>query len=380
MPTIECSCITDEAGFQSLADEWNFLAARTDPCSVFLRHEWFDAAWCWKNGTGNLCIVCIRRDAELIGICPLVLRRSTQSLLAVTVLEFLAVPDTQECGFLADPADLDDVIEGMMDYLSSSEIRWDIIRLEKLRADSPAIQALNDTMCRTGCTVQDLDDGINPGIGLEDDWASYYRRRSRRLKKGNNLIVNHLKRDDRQVEIRCYDSATTNDFDVASLMKTLVSLSASSWKSDTGLTLENEGPGAFIARLSEHAVLNSWFLAWVLTIDGEPAAMEYQLEFNGVVSGLRADYDPRFNEYSPGTLLNWKIIEQLFDREASSYLLGPGSNQYKMRWTEERRQLKTLVAYGTSARGRAVWAMEIYMRPLARSITNFLQREDSRDQ
>jgi CelD/BcsL family acetyltransferase involved in cellulose biosynthesis len=371
MPAIERSCITDEAGFQGLADEWNRLAARTDPSSVFFRHEWFDAAWCWLNDTGNLCIVCIRRDGVLVGICPLVLRHSTESRIAVTVLEFLAVPDTQECDLLANPADLDDVIANVVDYLSSSEIHWDIFRLEKLRADSPSLQSLADAARRTGYAVQVLEGGSNPGIGLEDGWLSYYSRRSRRLKKGNNLIVNHLKRDGKQVEIRCYDRATANDFELASLVETLVRLSASSWKSGTGLTLDNQGPGAFITRLTEHAMRNSWFLAWVLTIDGEPAAMEYQLEFNGVISGLRADYDPQFNDYSPGTLLNWRIIERLFEREASFYSLGPGSNQYKMRWAETQGQLKNLVCYGTSARGRAVRVVEMYMRPLARSIKNF---------
>ena len=137
------------------------------------------------------------------------------------------------------------------------------------------------------------------------------------MKKGNNLIVNRLKRDNKSVEIRCYDHAAADSYDLASLMKTLVSLSASSWKASTGLTLDQQGPGAFINRLSELAMRNAWLLVWVLTIDGEPAAMEYQLEFKGVVSGLRADYDSRFDGYSPGTLLNWRIIEQLFERDAS---------------------------------------------------------------
>ena len=178
------------------------------------------------------------------------------------------------------------------------------------------------------------------------------------------------------MEIRCYDFAAAGDFELASLLRTLVSLSARSWKASTGLTLENEGPGAFITRLSEHAMRNSWLLVWVLTINGEPAAMEYQLEFNGVVSGLRADYDSRFDQYSPGTLLNWKIIEQLFERDASYYSLGPGSNQYKMRWAEEQHQLNTVVLYGTSIRGRTVHAVELYIRPLVRRVMNALKRKE----
>jgi CelD/BcsL family acetyltransferase involved in cellulose biosynthesis len=378
MPTIEHLCISDEAGFQGLVDEWNRLAARTDPRSVFFRHEWFDAAWRWLRDTCSLCIVCIRRDGELIGICPLLRRRSTRARIAMTELKFLTVPDTQECGLLADPSDLGDVVTGIMDYLSSGKIYWDIMRLEKLPADSSVLKVLADTAHRTGYKVQVSDGGDNPGVGLKDSWQAYYGRRSRRLKKGNNLIVNRLKRDKKQVEIRCY-RRTVDDIDQASLIKTVIALSASSWKSSTGLTLDNRGPGAFIVRLSEHAMRNSWFLVWVLTIDGEPAAMEYQLEFNGVVSGLRADYDPRFEEYSPGTLLNWRIIEQLFDRDSSFYSLGPGSNQYKMRWAEEHRQLKTLVAYGPSVRGWVVYVVENYMRPLARDLKKILKRERSDD-
>ncbi len=107
--------------------------------------------------------------------------------------------------------------------------------------------------------------------------------------------------------------------------------------------------------------------------------MEYQLEFNGCVSGLRADYDSSFEKCAPGTLLNWKIIEQLFERDVSYYSLGPGSNQYKMRWAEEQHELSTVVAYGTSGRGRALHAIEMYIRPLARRIIKMLKPKEQGD-
>lgn len=121
MPAVECVCIRDEDGFHGLADDWIRLTVRTDQHCVFFRHEWFDAAWLWLNDACSLFIVCVSRERELIGICPLMLRRSTVAQIEVTVLEFLAVPDTQECGLLADPAALDDVVSGMIDCLSSEE-------------------------------------------------------------------------------------------------------------------------------------------------------------------------------------------------------------------------------------------------------------------
>ena len=372
MPTITSFCIRDEASFLDLAKRWNQLADKTDSRSVFLRHEWFDATWNWIKNACELAIICVLRDDELIGIGPFVLRHTTQVGMTVTVLEFLAVPDTQECSLIMDPADLDAVLAEMTKYLSSGDIHWDIMRLEKLRADSPMIPTLAAMVRRVSCAVQILDGDNSPGIALDDEWQSYYGRRSRRLKKGNNHIVNRLKRDNKQFEIRCYDHAASSGYELSWLIDTLVNLSASSWKVSTGLTLDQQGPGAFINRLTEHAMRNAWLLVWILTIDGKPAAMEYQLEFNGIVSGLRADYDSHFDGYSPGTLLNWKIIEQLFQREASFYSLGPGSNEYKKRWAEEQQRLNTVVAYGNSACGLAACAVEMYMRPLASRIMRLL--------
>lgn len=351
-----------------MASDWNRLAARTEANTVFFRHEWFDAAWCWWKNQGSLSVVSVTRDGELIGICPLMLRRTKMSYVPVILLEFLAVPDTQECALLAALEDLDEVVSALIHSLSTKEIRWDIALLSKIRADSPALQKLKLGLGSISCGVHVADGGVNLGLSLEDDWQSYYSRRTRRLKKGNNLIVNRLKRDEKQVEVLCYGRATKNYFDKASLMRTLVDLSASSWKAKSGFTLEKVDPGNFIDRLSDHAIRNSWFLTWILTIDGVPAAMEYQLEYNGVISGLRADYDPQFERYSPGTLLNRRIIEQLFDSEARLYFMGPGSNDYKMRWSEKEIQLNNLVAYGLSAAGRTVCCIELYLRPFAKRI------------
>ncbi len=376
---LESSIISDEDEFCSLASDWNKLAHRTDQSSVFLRHEWNDAAWQWlKKDDCELCIVCVRRDEELIGLCPLVRRQTVRAGIRLNELGGLAVPDTQEFSVIANPADLGDVVTGLMNILKSGTVRWDIMNLEKLPADLPATKVLEDTARTCGYDVQTLLKHDNPGIDLQDDWEAYYGRRSRRLKKGNNLVRNRLQRDDKVVEIRCFDSASEG-FELARLLETLTKLSASSWKASTGLTLNNPGPGAFLARLSEHAVNNSWLLVWLLTIDQEPAAMEYQLEFNGVISALRADYDGKFQDYSPGTLLNWRIIERLFEREASYYALGPGSNPYKSRWVEEARELRDVIMYGPSIRARALHTLEMHIKPLLRRILQKTGSDSSRE-
>lgn len=375
MSALESLIIREENQFLSLADDWNRLASLTDPNSVFFRHEWSDASWQWLKTDGcELCVVCISRDGRLIGICPFVIRKIRRSSINLTEIAGLAIPDTQEFNILADSADLSDVLAGLIQVLRSGDVRWDIICLEKMPEDLHATELFENAIIEAGFETQRRKSADNPGIRLDGTWEEYYGRRSRRLKKGNNLVRNKLQRDGKEVEIQCFDGVV-DDSGRHTLFNTLTELSASSWKASTGLTLDNPGPAAFLSRLDEYASTKGWLLAWLMTIDGEPAAMELQLQFNGVISGLRADYDEKFGDYSPGTLLNWRIIEKLFDRGAAYYALGPGSNPYKERWVEERRELADLGIYGKTLRARLIGVLDMRLRPLISRILKILGKQ-----
>ena len=368
MSALEFHIILDENGFQGMAADWNRLATATDNRSVFLRHEWFDAAWRWLDGSAELFIVCARRGDETVGICPLVRRTEKRSGLSLQVLAFLTVPDTQEVTLLADPENVRAIADGLFEYLASAAPSWDIADLDKLATGAPGFGVLTSAAVSAGFAISVGEAALSMGIGLADGWEAYYARRSRRLKKGNNHAANRIKRDDRTVDIRCYDSANREEYNCRELLDVMIALSGKSWKADTGLTLNNPGPKAFVERLTEHAANNGWLLAWVLYLDGEAVAMEYQLEYDGVVSGLRADYDQAFDDLSPGTLLNWRIIERLFGRGASYYSLGPGSNAYKKRWAEEEVELNSVLVYAKSWRGRTLRMVDTVLRPAARKM------------
>lgn len=368
MSSLCWNIIRDEKEFRSLARDWNRLAAETDAKSVFLRHEWADAAWQWlRTDECELRVVCVEKNGHVEGILPLIIRRIAISLVNVRQLECLAVPDTQEFSLLACSTNVDEVADCIFAALASDEIAWDVMKLEKLPEDLATTNAIAHAATRHGFFSRILNQHENPGIRLDDTWEEYYGRRSRRLKKGNNLVRNKLQRDGKVVEVKCIEDIDPGP-ELDELISTLARLSARSWKADTGLTLENPGPAAFLTRLGQSAAECSWLLTWLLTINGEPVAMELQLKFEGVVSGLRADYDERVAEYSPGTLLNWRIIEKLFDSDASYYSLGPGSNSYKARWTETGKKLCDIMVYGASPFGRVAGVVETKLKPIVKKL------------
>ena len=355
----------DPDAFHSLAQIWNALAERADPDNVFLRHEWFTAAWQWLRTETELRLLGFRRDDRLVGIVPLV-RSKTRG---TRLVSFMTVPDTQSCALIVPADELPPVTLALAATLRTQLTDWDELQLSHLDHSSPAVRALHEAFAQHGIHTLERAQGINPCVRLDGGWEAYYARRSRRLKKGNNLIANILARQTQHVELHQIGAdQTLDDHAVTQLLDTTMQLSANSWKRNTGLTLDQSGPQAFIRKLTTAANQQGWLSVWLLSIDGEAVAMEYQLRYRGQVHALRADYHADFAELSPGSYLNWKMLEQLFTRDDRCYWMGPGNNAYKQRWAEGGQTQISFVAFNTTLRGRWLAWRESILRPLYRRL------------
>lgn len=371
-PGVRVVRITDEAAFAALKTGWNRIAALSGMPSVFLRHEWFDAAWQWRRQDAKLFILCIYRDEMLIGICPLISRHARHARMQVRLLEFLTVPDTQACDVLSAPEDASAVVEALSMALFACRNEWDVLQLSYLQPGTASHGVLPGAFLARGLKNRMAQAGDNPFIDLQTGWEAFYATRGRRLKKSNNLVANRIKKAG-ELEIEWLH----RDADAEKIGQTLaaaVEISARSWKETTGNTLENPAPGAFIKRLTDLAHAEGWLSIWLLRLGGKPVAMEYQLAYQGSVHALRADYDNEYRDFSPGSYLNWKLLEQTFSNGFQRYCMGPGDNPYKLRWTETALPLSRLTAYSTSWRGKLAALYDLRLAPVARSAAARLDR------
>jgi CelD/BcsL family acetyltransferase involved in cellulose biosynthesis len=367
--------ITDWSAFASLRAEWNALAAECTRPSVFLTHEWFDAAWQWKGRESSLSILCARRAGQLVGALPLVASRRASRLGMRRVLESLTVPDTQLFDMLVLPDDRERVADGFADFLAKRQGEWDMLELGYLPEPSVIGTALSGALRPRAYKLAVETDGTNPYIDLQGTWEAYYATRTRSLKKANNLAANRINKTG-DVRIRWHEPGLVNAARLGEIIDALVSVSSRSWKRETGNSLDNPGPQAFIRRLSELAAGRSWLSVWTLDLDDAPVAMEYQLVFDRGVYALRADFDAAFGEVSPGSHLNRALMERLFGGRFRRYYMGPGENTYKLRWTERSEALQHLIAYARTARGRFAALVDLSLVPLARSARAKLRRRD----
>jgi len=345
--------------FLAIAGEWNNLVEQIEEKSVFLRHEWFDAAWQWRQHSGELQILTIYQSDALIGICPLMKDHLPQFKMRLKRIQFLTIPDTQFCDIIAHDKDKPLVIETFGRWLNNPEHKWDILDLSYLPATSITCELLPAALEKNNIDNHLQQVEQNPYIDLEANWESFYSTCSRRLKKGNNLIRNRLQKEGEIHIVQARDPEH-----VRQALDVLKTLSAKSWKQTTNTTFDNEAPKSFIERLTTHAEKNNWASIWLLYLNDKPLAAEYQLIYNNEIFALRADFDETASELSPGSYLNWKLLESLFGHKQKRYYMGPGKNAYKKRWSKLSIPIVRINGFNKTIRGRMSIFIERYLRPV----------------
>lgn len=355
--------IDTDAQFLALAEEWQLLAASTNAPTLFLSHPWFDAAWQWAKRDSELWLITVRQNGVLVGLCPLVRRQAKYRGIVMRKLEFLTVPDTQLCDVIVAPALADPVSQAIARFLAEQKHAWDMLELRLLPVNSVVAHHLAPALKQAGIRSLLEASGENPWIDLSQGWEAFYASRSRSLKKKNNLIANRLRKAG-QIEIDWVRPEQGSASDYAAALQTAIDISAKSWKQDTGNSLDQPGPNAFIQRLSQRAAEQGWLSIWLLKLDGKPLAMEYQLADEKHVYALRADFDSACpQDLSPGSYLNMHLLERHFQSGHTQYCMGPGDNPYKYRWADRAHALHRLAGYSPTLKGRWLALLELDIKP-----------------
>jgi CelD/BcsL family acetyltransferase involved in cellulose biosynthesis len=375
---VEVSLVSQPEEFAALHSAWNTLQRRLRRPSPFLTHEWFDAAWQWRNQGTQLHVLCCRRGQDVVGVLPLLRQTPSVEHGSSRTLKFLAVPDTQVCDVLAADADRLPVASALADELVRRQREWDAIALNYLPDGAIALTELRQALSRHGLRCDIRQATQNPWIALNSDWETYYSSRSRRLKKAVNLATNRLSKTG-DVGLHWLQPGEGDAAEVDSQIDRITAISARSWKTSTGNSLDNAGPQAFVRRLSQHAHRMRCLSVWTLTLNKTPIAMELQLIDDGCVFALRSDFDAAYEAISPGSYLNRYMLAKLFGRGLRRYLMGPGENIYKYRWADEAEPVGTMTIYGHSMRGRWLAARELVLKPAARRIRDVFRPPRSKE-
>jgi hypothetical protein len=109
--------------------------------------------------------------------------------------------------------------------------------------------------------------------------------------------------------------------------------------------------------LVELGLRGGWYRAWVLYLDGAPAAFELGMVHGDVFVLGAKGYDPAHARLHPGKAVQLRVLEDLAaDPAVRTYDFGFGDADYKRRLATHGWEDADVLVYGRTARARAAWA------------------------
>lgn len=347
--------------FDDLAPLWRRVTAESGQTSPFLSHDWF--ACCWRTaGNRRREVWILEDDAGPVALIPVVRWRHRVRGLPVRMIQLLDAPDTPFSDFPVARG-RDEVIGVVLDRLRASR-DWDVLSFVKLPTHSMTLKALERALARD-FPWRVARRESSPYLSLRGTWEEFFQGKTQRFRKTCRNVDNRIRRaGDIVVEEHHHLDPD------GPLFAEVMDVSRRSWKGPRRFAMATMlGMPRFFRELTRRATANSWLHLWILRLDGRAIATEYQIGADGCRHALRADFDAAASALSPGAYLNFRIVQALFERRGvQQYDMGPGTNDYKLRWATGASETVTLEVYAPRTYGRLLHALETRLIPLARRL------------
>jgi len=361
--------VRTRAEFASLSTEWGRLLARLPDGSPFDAPAWYG---CCLDAEPDrrLALLAARRDGTLVAVAPWWESRPRIRGMDARGIGFITNRETPRARLVVDPAEREAAVTAIVRHaLGAWRGRWDVLSLAPWPSDAEDLAALRSAAPSLGIRLAERRAAIVPAIVIQGSWDEFLATKSYLFRKSRRGIVNRMSRvADVAVErIRVSPGP--------SLLDDLARVSRLGWKHRDGVSLAaREDSLRFFAGLNEAASREGWLDVWVLRIGDTLAAFEYDLEKNGVIDALRAEYDEAHDKISPGAYLEFFILKSAFDEGRRLYSCGPGLDEYKLRWASEEREYVAIRIYGATPLGRWLEFVEEVAVPALRRLRDAFAR------
>ena len=175
-------------------------------------------------------------------------------------------------------------------------------------------------------------------IGLQEDFEQYWNERGSDLKVNIRKRLKRLEREDIRVTLDVHHSP----MDVEQCIREYGELEESGWKGrgGTAVTAENV-QGEFYKSMLEKACQRNEGLIYSLRFNNKTVAQKICLRRNGMVIFLKMAYDENYRRLSPGYILQYKILQRLFEDQTVHHVetYGRVNEGWTNKWTDDFRTM-----------------------------------------
>ncbi len=353
---MDLSVINNIASFEGIRDEWNALLSRSENDTLYLRHEWL-SNWYKANGEkSELLVVLVRNNGELTGAAPMIAKKNKRFGLPVKEVTFINDTNWTMGDFIL-AGKKEQVCKKILDSLLSLE--RDVISLCGMPEGSESLKIITRGLEEKKIKHIVTNSSSHPFLKADTPWDAFYKSRSVRFKKSIRNKLNRIKKAG-EVEVRRYATAR----EVTEMLPVIFDIGLKGWKHKINNAISStEESKAFYTSLCAAMGPLGLINIWVLYLDGNPVAFEYHVRHGNKIYGLVADFMEEHRDLSPGSVLDYHIMEHIFKNDKCVYNMGSGNSFYKGNWTEESLKTVNFSIFRNSLYCSALLAIENRIAP-----------------
>jgi CelD/BcsL family acetyltransferase involved in cellulose biosynthesis len=291
------------------ADRWDALVARgTDV--VFLTYAW-QREWWRAFGSERLVIVLAEDRGQPRAIAPL-----------FTSEDMLFLVGTGGSDYLDFIGELDEpTLASMLGAARATLPDFAGIGLYHMPLPSRTTALLPGVAARLGLELHREGGGIAPYLDLSDTEAVTALLQSKSLRKQESRMLRAG-----PLRVRTAERENLDEW-----LELFLAQHASRWQPAGEASFGREGDRAFCQAIVRAGHRDGWLRFTMLEWQGAPAAFDISLVRGQRHLSYVVSRDPSIHEYSPGRLLEARIVASALAAGARCYDYGLGEEDYKLR-------------------------------------------------
>jgi len=364
---LEIKVISNINQLKTIEKKWEAILAQNNYPSIALTPQWFTIWWKirQKKSKKRLYILICLKDNKLIAVFPFYWCRTKYRKIPIRRLSFMVDGISPHADFIIADENREDAIHALLRYLVTNKEFWDVTILDKFQ-DNATRNLLFKML-----TSYNLYYGIQPSlripiITIDKSWDLFWSQRSTRFKKSMRNKLNRLKR---------YGSISVekveNPNKLIDALPSIFKVSSLSWKGKIKRAITDSPIElAFYKTFTPFGAKMRWVNIWLLKYNNEPIAYEYHLIYNKTVYPLRADFDENYRYLSPGSILEYYILKDMFEkREYDTYYSCADDYFYLRNWTNNFENLHRIDIFNNKMLSYLLYLEEYNVIPKLRKIT-----------
>ena len=363
--------ITNQTEFTELQAQWDALMKGKNSSPLPLTHAWISAWWKEFGANRILNIYCVYEQDQLIAIAPFYEEPTTYRRVPLRRLHLLTDGQSPYSDVIYKQDLSEQKIAELLELIIDSN-KDELIVFAKLPKSSPTYRYFSQSDHRHNLVIK--KNLATPTIQINCDWDVFFKKRSRKFR---NSLHNKLNRFNRESDFKIEQLSIQNTEHPA--LQHIIDISCHSWKvaikGDLGSNVAGRN---FVMDLVNFFGPQNKVKIWLLWKNEVPIAYELHLIHDGIAYPIRADYDERYKQFSPGSILEYSALKHLFETgEAKEYYSCADNYWYLSNWTSDICEHYNVEIFSNCLKARTLHFLENRIVPIVRMVKSLLWKKDT---